>query len=78
MSYYGVVVPNESVKNVLGKKSSTMEIEDGYVTCNPVFKLDAKAEKESWVYKKNFVGKGRFIRDESGGLIVQYNVYALE
>lgn len=73
--YTGVVQFEGLVADVVANKASKMEFTDGYVTCHPIFKLDDNCKDEQWVNKLNFIGKGRFIRDEDGKLKVQYYVY---
>lgn len=77
--YLGVVHVEGKTLAVVANQSSTMEFSDGYVTNHPSFTLDAGVEKEyGWVATKNLIGKGRFVRDASGVLHVEYVVYVVE
>ncbi|GMG59146.1 unnamed protein product [Ambrosiozyma monospora] len=71
--YTGVVRFEDAVNGVIGKTTDTMDFEDGYVTCHPIFTVESEDEK--WVKEINFLGKGRFVRDANGKLCVQYYVY---
>lgn len=75
VEYTGVVRFEDKVAAVAGGNATTMSFEDGYVTNHPVFKLSDKSRKEAWVRNVNFLGKGRFVRDENNVLHVQYYVY---
>ncbi|KAH3667981.1 hypothetical protein OGAPHI_001735 [Ogataea philodendri] len=78
VSYGGVVRLEGTTLQVVSKEKSHMGFSDGYVTCRPKFDLDSKSSKESWVNRHNFIGKGRFIRTDKGGLKVQYYVYTFD
>jgi len=75
VEYSGVVQFKDQVAQVAGGNATTMSFEDGYVTNHPRFKLSEASAKESWVTKLNFLGKGRFVRDENNTLHVQYYIY---
>ncbi|KAK6202601.1 uncharacterized protein RJT21DRAFT_118672 [Scheffersomyces amazonensis] len=78
ITYPGVVRTLPVSTNVLTGAAKHAEIEDGYVTCNPRFRLsDGVEEKFKWVLDENFIGKGRFERDGAGYLYVQYYIYIL-
>lgn len=78
ITYPGVVQMRKVTTDVFERKATTSSFDDGYVTCNPLFAFDgAVADKYKWVLKENFIAKGRFVRDASDGLYVQYYVYAL-
>lgn len=78
VNYSGIVHMDGASGEIVGKQKSTMTFEEGYVTCHPQFYISADCKKERWVDSKNFLGKGRFLRDENGVLKVQYWLYALE
>lgn len=76
ITYYGLIKLLEPTVAVLGSKASTSNIEDTYVTCNPRVHFDGDvSEKYKWAVQENLLGKGRFVRDGSGELYVQYFVY---
>lgn len=75
VEYTGVVQFIEKVAQVASDEVKTMTFEDGYVTNHPVFKLPDTCTAESWVNSINFIGKGRFVRDEDNVLHVQYYIY---
>lgn len=78
VTYYGLVHMLKPTVDVLTSESSTSEIEDVYLTCNPHIHFDELvADKYKWAIKENFIGKGRFVRDASGTLYVQYFVYVI-
>lgn len=78
VTYYGLIKLLQPTVDVLTEKSSTSNFEDTYVTCNPRFHLDEDvADKYKWVIQENLYGKGRFVRDASGTLYVQYYVYVV-
>ncbi|ODV59224.1 DUF3237 domain-containing protein ASCRUDRAFT_113817 [Ascoidea rubescens DSM 1968] len=75
MKYSGVVQINKAIADVFSKASSTMEYTDGYLSNSPYFLLDGSCADEKWVSNQNFIGKGRFVRDQQGNLTVQYYIY---
>ncbi|CDK25825.1 unnamed protein product [Kuraishia capsulata CBS 1993] len=76
--YTGVVHMVGTVAEILQNKKSYMDFDDGYVTCSPDdFKIDSGAEEE-WVKDQKLSGKGRFLRNSEGGLVVQYYLYEVE
>lgn len=78
ITYYGLVKITESVVAVFTSKSSTSSFEETYVTCNPRIQFDTLvAEKNKWAVEENLLGKGRFVRDSSGKMYVQYFVYVV-
>lgn len=78
ITYYGLIKLLEPTVDVLTGKSSTSNFEDTYVTCNPRVHFDGQvADKYKWAIQENLFGKGRFVKDESGGLYVQYFVYVV-
>lgn len=79
ITYSGVVRLEGKVLEVASKTASDMDFDQGYVTCNPLVELDDGVEDEyKWVTKENFIGKGRFVRDEKDSLYVQYFVYIIK
>ncbi|VEU22870.1 DEKNAAC103956 [Brettanomyces naardenensis] len=79
VNYSGIVHMGGVSGEIVGEKKSTkMSFQDGYVTCHPKFFMSKNCKAERWVDSKNFLGKGRFLRDENGVLKVQYWLYALE
>ena len=79
ITYEGVVRVEGKVLDVATKKAKDMDFDQGYVTCNPVVELDDGVETQyKWVTKENFIGKGRFVRDEHDSLYVQYFVYIIK
>jgi hypothetical protein len=78
IKYPGVIKLLEPTVNVFLKKSTLATFEESYVVCNPTFTCDSSLEPEyKWVQSEQFNGKGRFIRDESGTLYVQYYIYVV-
>lgn len=77
-TYSGVVHHNEKTLAVIGNKTKDSTFTDSYVTNHPSASLDETAKDEAWIEGKNLLGKGRFIRTESGSLAVEYYVYVLE
>lgn len=78
ITYYGLIKLTEPTVNVLTGKTSTSAFEETYVTSNPRFHFDGNiADKYKWAIQENFLGKGRFVKDESGSLYVQYYVYVV-
>jgi len=77
-TYSGVVVNNEKTAAIVTKQASESSFTDAYVTNHPKASLDKSNEAESWIEGKNLLGKGRFVRTESGSLAVEYYVYVLE
>ncbi|ODV84646.1 hypothetical protein CANARDRAFT_200641 [[Candida] arabinofermentans NRRL YB-2248] len=78
VQYSGVVQFEGKVAEVVGKQTSHMEFSEGYVTCHPRIHLDDSVTEFKWLEDINYIGKGRFIRDEEGGLKVQYYVYTFD
>lgn len=76
IKYPGLIKLLEPTVNVLMNKSTLATFEESYVTCNPTIVADSSLEPEyKWVQSENLFGKGRFIRDDSGTLHVQYYIY---
>ncbi|CAI5757577.1 unnamed protein product [Candida verbasci] len=76
--YGGKVQLNEESVDIISEKKRDSDISKSYVTCNPTFKFDENLESEyKWIEKENFIGRGRFVRDENGSLYVQYYIYII-
>lgn len=76
--YSGIVRTNAAVGGVLGKESNAMAYDDGYLVNNVFVTLDKGADsKYNWVETHVLVGRGRFFRDDSGTLNIEYKVYAV-
>lgn len=76
--YDGVVIANDKVGAVLAGQSNGHDVTDAYVTNHPTFQIGASGDVESWANGKNFLGRGKFVRDDEGRLGIEYYVYALE
>lgn len=78
ITYYGVLKMSEEIGDVFSSKSSSSSFEEAYVTSNPRIHFDALvADKYKWAIQENLLGKGRFVRDSTGSLYVQYVVYVV-
>lgn len=78
VTYTGVIQLNQPTVDVLTGQNKDCSIEDAYVTNNPKVQFDEDVEdKYKWAIKENLLGKGRFVRDDQGGLYVQYFVYVV-
>ncbi|KAF3992424.1 hypothetical protein FT663_00704 [Candidozyma haemuli var. vulneris] len=76
ITYDGIVQLTEPTLAVLSGKTDTSAFEEAYVTNNPRVHFDGDVpDKYKWAVKENLVGKGRFVKDGSGVLYVQYYVY---
>ncbi|QPG75856.1 hypothetical protein FOA43_003240 [Brettanomyces nanus] len=78
INYSGIVHLDGTSGEIIGKKKTGMSFQEGYVTCHPQFYVSEDCKAERWVDRKNFLGKGRFLRDDNGVLKVQYWLYILE
>ena len=75
ITYSGVLKQSDKSLAVLGGNARTSDFNDAYVTNNMKFTLDQNVENDyKWVTKYNLIGKGRFIRDSSDNLYVQYAI----
>ncbi|PIS54045.1 hypothetical protein CJI97_003743 [Candidozyma auris] len=78
ITYYGLIKLSEAVLAVLGGNSNASSFEDDYVTSNPRIHFDGDVpDKYKWAIQENLLGKGRFVKDPSGTLYVQYYVYVV-
>lgn len=78
IKYVGTIKVTESVGNTLSGKAKATDFEEEYVTNNPTFLFaDTVEDKYKWALKENFIGKGRFVRDDEHKLYVQYYLYVL-
>lgn len=75
--YDGVVQMTETALAVIRGESKGFEVDEGYVTCHPTFQFGDESAPEAWSNGKNFLGKGKFLRDEQGALQIEYYVYVL-
>lgn len=78
ITYTGVVVASEKQVDVITNKSKGHAFEESYVTMHPTVRVDEGVEAESWITKKNLLGRGRFTRNSEGKLGIDYYVYVLE
>lgn len=77
INYSGICRMEGKIAEIVGGKETIMGFQDGYCTCHPKFFMSENTKAERWVDNKNFIAKGRFLRDANGGLKVQYWVYEL-
>lgn len=76
--YSGIVEHSEPINAVLENKSSGHTYEESYITNNMTIKLsDGAPSKYDWLKKTNLVGRGRFFRDESGAIHIEYIMHAV-
>ncbi|KAK9480289.1 hypothetical protein V1514DRAFT_325989 [Lipomyces japonicus] len=63
----------DSLKAVLDETANTMEYWDTEFFIKPVIETDGST-RVNWVNDKLFVGRGRYVRDEAGQLVLEFFV----
>ncbi|CAN6597448.1 hypothetical protein TRVA0_001S04280 [Trichomonascus vanleenenianus] len=77
--FTGVGRISGKLSQVFNNELDSMDFSDGYVSTTYVADVDDAAKPEiGWINEYNVVGRGRFFRDQSKKLFIEYIVHVVE